>query len=503
MNNCGTSPLFIPTTYIPTTVNCQIKNLDAVDVAATNISCETLSIAGEPVSTVLQNLGESLPNETVFIGDVEAGSFTTSGTITTGSLTSTTTNAGVLTTSSITNAGSIATLSLGATTLVASGDVSGATLTGTLATATQNNVTKIGTQTSFASSGSISQTGGTATLKATTVDSLSTAGNITQSSTGVATLKATTVDSLSTAGNITQTGTGTSTLRGTTVTSLTSTGSIICPAVTSSEDLECIGVGNTSTTPTFYAWADGVGIGTNDPIEKLHVVGNTKVTGGITTTYVTASGDITATGVITGTTGTFSGGITGTTGTFSGNVGTTGNMTCATIKSTAKAIVALSLSSGVTQSIPNTTWTALKYLSIYTGLDVSTSLSSGTAGSSTAVYGNTTVGVGYTASTGLFQNTSGYGRIFSVSGAVQFSTNANGFRGVRINTGTTTSVATCLNTDIRNTVSGTSAYLNFSHVFFVANNAYFQIQVYQSSGAALNIESAVNDLTSLSVSSVN
>lgn len=158
MNNCNTSPL-----YVPTTIIAQIKNIDAVDVAATNISCTNLTVAGDPVSTILQNLGESSAGVTVFEGNVTADSVTSNGAITTSTLTSGTTNAGVLS----------------ATSVAATGDVSGTTLTGTLNTATQNNVTKIGTQTSFATSGSITQTGGSATLLGTTVSSLTCSGDLT------------------------------------------------------------------------------------------------------------------------------------------------------------------------------------------------------------------------------------------------------------------------------------------------------------------------------------
>lgn len=144
-----------------------------MDLAATNISTDTLSIGGNPISDVFQNVIAS-PGVTDFNGTVSADQITSSGTATVGTLVASTTNAGSLSSTSITNTGSISTLSLGATTIVASGGVSGATLTGTVATPTQNSITKIGTQTSFASSGNISQTGGTTTLQATTATSLTT-----------------------------------------------------------------------------------------------------------------------------------------------------------------------------------------------------------------------------------------------------------------------------------------------------------------------------------------
>lgn len=93
----------------------QIKNIDAVDVAATNISCTNLTINGEPVSTAWQNLGESSAGLTTFTGEVKADTLTSNGAINAASVTSTTTNAGTLTSSSIVNTGSISTTSLAAT----------------------------------------------------------------------------------------------------------------------------------------------------------------------------------------------------------------------------------------------------------------------------------------------------------------------------------------------------------------------------------------------------
>lgn len=275
MNNCGSLPLFL---------NCQIKNIDAVDVAATNISCTNLTVAGEPVSTILQNIGESSVGETVFTGDVEADSFTTTGAVTASSVTSGTTNAGALTCSSFSTSGSIAALSIGVSTAVtgatvaatgaitgasvtATGAVTGNSLVGTVTTATQNVITKIGTQTSFATSGNITQSGGTATLKALTADSLTTAGNITQTgAAATATLKALTADSLATAGNITQTGAAaTATLKAVTANSLTTTGNVTVGGSTSTKGITNTTTGftdglrlvNTSGTSLLNLWSDG------------------------------------------------------------------------------------------------------------------------------------------------------------------------------------------------------------------------------------------------------
>lgn len=185
---------------------------------------------GEPVSNVLTNIGSSSVGNTVFTGTVSADNLAcqtiTAGAISSGAITAT---GAAITGGSVTVTGSLA----------AGNDVSGATLTGTLATPTQNNITKIGTQTSFASSGTITQSGGSTTLLATTVSSLTTAGNISQTTGGnfttagnitqtgtTATLKATSVDSLTTSGNITQTAPGATTLQSTNVASLFTSGNI-------------------------------------------------------------------------------------------------------------------------------------------------------------------------------------------------------------------------------------------------------------------------------------
>lgn len=204
---CGQSPL-----YVPTTINAVVRNIDAVDVSATNVSCTNFTLNGEPFSNVFQNVSSTSTNNTVFSGTVSATNLTatsalTAATVNAGSVSAT---GGSITGGSLTVTGSVQ----------AANEVGGETLRGVVSTATQNSITKIGTQTSFACSGSIVQSGGSTTLLGTTVSSLSSsgnisaAGNITQSTTGsTASLKTVTVDSLTTAGNITQTGTGATTLR--------------------------------------------------------------------------------------------------------------------------------------------------------------------------------------------------------------------------------------------------------------------------------------------------
>lgn len=173
---------------MPTTVNLLVKNLDAVDIAATNISCTNLTVAGNPISNIFQNV-TSTTGSTTFTGSLTADTITSNGAVNSATLvTSGTASTGALTATSINTPGSVSASSVAAT-----GDVSGATLTGTVNTATQNSITKIGTQTSFACSGTISQTAGTATFQSTTVGALSTTGNISQTGTGVSNLGNTTI----------------------------------------------------------------------------------------------------------------------------------------------------------------------------------------------------------------------------------------------------------------------------------------------------------------------
>lgn len=201
MSLCGQSPLFVPTT-----VNAQIRNIDAVDIGADTIHCKNLNINGEAVSTILQNIESSGPNDTVFRGTITAGELK----ITQGATCES------VTTTDIDCNGTIYGESI-----VTSGAVDAISYFGTIATPTQNSITKIGTQTSLDCSGNITQTGGTVSLQATTV-----AGNLTMSGTSAAlsqtgtsataSLKSTTVTSLTSSGNITQSA-GTTTLKKTTI----------------------------------------------------------------------------------------------------------------------------------------------------------------------------------------------------------------------------------------------------------------------------------------------
>lgn len=124
MNNCNTSPLFIPTTVL-----VQIKNLDAVDVAATNVSCDNLTVKGENITNVLQNVTNPAAGSTSFTGLLSADNILASNTTTTASLVSGTTSAGTLSATSINDTGSLtvggasSVQALTATSLTSSGDL--------------------------------------------------------------------------------------------------------------------------------------------------------------------------------------------------------------------------------------------------------------------------------------------------------------------------------------------------------------------------------------------
>lgn len=62
---------------MPTTVNAVLRNIDAVDCAATNISCKNLTVDGEPISPAIQNMGGSTMGNTVFTGMLTSDSVKT------------------------------------------------------------------------------------------------------------------------------------------------------------------------------------------------------------------------------------------------------------------------------------------------------------------------------------------------------------------------------------------------------------------------------------------
>jgi hypothetical protein len=110
MNNCNTSPLFVPTT-----INALIRNIDAVDVTATSISCDKLTISGEPISDVLQNIGESSLGVTRFDGELQADSLSVFGDVDVETFSANSTSAGVLTASTISTPGTISAMSMSTT----------------------------------------------------------------------------------------------------------------------------------------------------------------------------------------------------------------------------------------------------------------------------------------------------------------------------------------------------------------------------------------------------
>lgn len=230
MSVCGQSPLFIPTT-----VNAQIKNIDAVDVAATNISCTNLTVDGEPLSTVYQNIGSSTPGVTVFTGEVQAETVTitdslTSNNLSTGAIVATFGNFSEdVNCSNLEVIGEIVQTDPGATATLKNINC------GVISQTSGNTLLLATTVASLATAGNITQTGGSASLRGTTVTSLTSTGNVTLSGTSAslaqsgasatASLKAVSCTTLAPSSNITQSG-GTATLKATTVDSLTTAGNI-------------------------------------------------------------------------------------------------------------------------------------------------------------------------------------------------------------------------------------------------------------------------------------
>lgn len=119
MSLCGQSPLFVPTT-----VNAQIKNIDAVDVAATSVSCTNLTVNGVNWGNVLQNVASTSSGNTTFTGTLGCTSLAATASVTandatigtvnstalyTGTVDSSLTSAGVLSSTSVTNSGAMTT----------------------------------------------------------------------------------------------------------------------------------------------------------------------------------------------------------------------------------------------------------------------------------------------------------------------------------------------------------------------------------------------------------
>jgi len=208
--------------------------VDAVDISATSISTTNLTVKGNPISDVFQNVTATSGN-TAFTGGVTADSITANS-ITSGAISAT---------------GTASFTDISATSLTATGAVSASIVGGTLTTAAQPNITSLGTLTAVNAAGNITQSSGSSTLLSTTVSSLSTAGNVTLSAgnlsltagnitltagnitqngaAATASLKAISATSIASSGNITQSA-GTATLKATAVDSLT-VGSIAVSAM--------------------------------------------------------------------------------------------------------------------------------------------------------------------------------------------------------------------------------------------------------------------------------
>jgi hypothetical protein len=202
-------------------------------------------------------------------------------------------------------------------------------LTGTLSTATQNNVTKIGTQTSFATSGSIVQSGGSTTLLGTTVSSLTSSGDLTVD-TNVLKVNTTTnrvgvnitspTEALDVVGNVKASGT-------LNVTGLSSLGTLFVSGNTSIGEggtgVNNVSIGNLISTngSTLQVAVTGglnvnantlvvdrvnnrVGVNKATPTEALEVQGNLKVSGTISSAAGTVTGVTGTNTLISGTTTT-------------------------------------------------------------------------------------------------------------------------------------------------------------------------------------------------------
>lgn len=200
-NNCGQMPV-----YIPTYVNLKVRNLDVVDVAATSVSCTKLTVQGNPISDVFQNV-IATPGVTQFVGDVVTNNLTANRSIDTTTIVSED-----ITTQTLDVTGTLNAASTSVTTLYAANISTGGTIQmiNTNASATLQNLSCPSAVfadcqssnlrvLSTLTTGTLTQSSGVTTLRQTTVDSL-TSGNITQNS-GTANLKAVTATSVNCTGN--------------------------------------------------------------------------------------------------------------------------------------------------------------------------------------------------------------------------------------------------------------------------------------------------------------
>lgn len=284
MNNCNTSPLFVPTTVI-----ANVKNIDAVDVAATNISCDTLSIGGQPFTNVLQNITSAGTGTTVFSGSVTAGSLVSNGSTTTSTLTSGTTSAGTLSATSISNTGSLtvsgasALQGVTATSLTSTGDL--IVDTNVLKVDTGNN--KVGINVTTPSE-ALDVSGNAKVSGNLTVDTTTLVVNASSNRVGVNTAVPT--EALDVTGNIKGSGTLAITGNGTVGGTLGVTGN-----TTLTGDLTV----DTNVLRVVTS-SNMVGINTLVPTEALDVTGNIKGSGSLAITgNTTVGGALGVTGALT------------------------------------------------------------------------------------------------------------------------------------------------------------------------------------------------------------
>lgn len=209
---CGQSPL-----YVPTTVNAILRNIDAVDCAATNVSCTNLTVQGEPISTAIQNMKGSTPGNTVFTGRVTADNATIGGKLNvidvdaTDIVTETATCDTVTTRIAVVRNLAVEDLTVSQSSSLTGLECGGLTVTDYLSV---TGATELKGPTTFTAN--IIQSAGGAVLKNTNVASLTNPGTLTQTgaatfsgitqTAGTTSLKTTTVESLTNSGTLTQTG---------------------------------------------------------------------------------------------------------------------------------------------------------------------------------------------------------------------------------------------------------------------------------------------------------
>lgn len=258
-------------------------------MAATNISCTTLTIAGEPISSVLQNVGTSTLGLTKFNGELQADSVSVFGDMDTESVTANTTSAGVLTASSITDTGTLTVSGVSSFQNVTTGALSATSITGSGALTVSGASSLQGvTAASLTTPGTITQTtsGSVAALKAATMDSIAVGASklfvgTTNSRVGVNTT--TPAQALDVVGNIACSGTVTS--AGTLTASsniVQSSGTSTLKAVTMDSAVVTGNLTVDGTTLFVNASNDRVGILTTNPTVPLDVQGAANISGAVT-----------------------------------------------------------------------------------------------------------------------------------------------------------------------------------------------------------------------------